>query len=115
MALVAPDMVERKGGLSGLMGMFSKGVGFLQTGMQGKQAYQGLMGGETAGASAGGGGGGGAGFGLGLPAMKSAFGSEGATASGSQGTTASGATTSGPQEVTIVETQIHFLALRHYM
>ena len=94
MALVAPDMVERKGGLSGLMGMFSKGVGFLQTGMQGKQAYDGLMGGGSAGASAGGGGGGGAGFGLGLPAMKSAFGSEGAAASGS-GAEAAGSTAGG--------------------
>ena len=102
MALVAPDMVERKGGLSGLMNMFSQGVGFLQTGMKGKEAYTSFMGGETAGAGAGasaggaaaGGGGGGAGFGLGLPAMKSAFGSEGAAASGS-GAEAAGSTAGG--------------------
>ena len=54
MALIAPDMVQKKGGLSGLMNMFSQGVGFLQTGMKGKEAYTSLMGGGEAGASAGG-------------------------------------------------------------
>jgi len=94
MALVAPDMVQKKGGLSGLMNMFSQGVGFLQTGMKGKEAYTSLMGGGEASASSGGAAG--DGFSLGLPAMKSVFGSggaEGAAAGGeASGSTAAGMT-----------------------
>jgi hypothetical protein len=91
MALVQADIPQKRGGFAGLMNMFTQGVGFLQAGMKGKEAYTSLMGGETAGASVGGAGGGGAGYGLGLPAMKSAFGSEGAAASTGSETAASGA------------------------
>ncbi len=69
MPLVNADIPARRGGLSGLMSMFSQGSSMLQMGAKGKEAFGGLMGGgETA--AAGGGGGGGGAMGLGLPAMQ---------------------------------------------
>ncbi len=95
-------MPEKRGGLSGLMNMFSQGAGMLQMGAKGKEGLASLMGGSGGGGGAGGLAGGGAGaYSLGVgnvPSVTSGMSPVLGGGAAPGGTAASGGTTAAAGE-----------------